>query len=97
MKVLNVFFVIFEQALGPKLRSLMAKCPNGNFSPQTSFKLIYQLVERLRRLHELGYVHNDVKMENILVGHDDTDVVYLIDFGLTYTYLNENGGHIKKQ
>jgi len=30
----------------------------------------------------MGYVHNDIKLENILVGHQDSDRVYLIDFGL---------------
>lgn len=31
------------------------------------------------------------------MGHHDTDVLYLIDFGLTYTYLDEQGAHIKKK
>lgn len=46
-------------------------------------------------MHELNFVHNDVKLENILVGHDDMDILYLIDFGLASHYLDDNGDHIK--
>ena len=46
-------------------------------------------------MHELNFVHNDVKLENILVGHEDSETLYLIDFGLASNYLNKNGEHIK--
>jgi casein kinase 1 len=48
-------------------------------------------------MHELGYVHNDIKLDNILVGFKDPSCMYLIDFGLTCKYLNEDGTHIKKE
>lgn len=51
----------------------------------------------MRNLHSLGFVHNDLKLENILVGHKDPDRVYLIDFGLTQEYNDENGVHLEKQ
>lgn len=54
-------------------------------------------MERLRDLHKLGYVHNDLKLENILVGHKDADLVYLIDFGLTQTFLTDDGIHTEKE
>ncbi|CDW81235.1 serine threonine protein kinase [Stylonychia lemnae] len=43
------------------------------------------------------YVHNDLKLENILVGHKDSDIVYLIDFGLTQSYYTEEGIHSEKE
>ena len=48
-------------------------------------------------LHSLNYIHNDLKLENILIGHKDPSTIYLIDFGLTQTYLDENGKHIEKE
>ena len=48
-------------------------------------------------MHSLNFVHNDIKLENVLVGHPDTDVLYLIDFGLASRYLAEDGTHFKKQ
>ena len=35
----------------------------------------------LHKLHEAGYVHRDIKKENIIF-NDDKDISYLIDFDL---------------
>lgn len=45
----------------------------------------------------MNFVHNDIKLENILVGHKNSNVVYLIDFGLASHYLDESGQHIQKK
>ena len=45
----------------------------------------------------MGYVHNDLKLDNILVGHKDPSKVYLIDFGLACRYLDEDNQHIDKK
>ena len=36
-------------------------------------------------------------MDNILIGKQDISTIYLIDFGLSSSYLDANGMHIKKQ
>lgn len=55
---------------------------------------ILSQIERLRKLHELGFVHNDIKLENILVGHKESNLIHLIDFGLASPYQNTDGSHI---
>lgn len=55
------------------------------------------MFERLKQLHELGYVHNDIKLENVVVGFDDPNRLYLIDFGLAQCFNDEDGTHIKKE
>ena len=30
-----------------------------------------QLLEKIRIMHKLGYVHNDLKLDNILIGFKD--------------------------
>ena len=77
------------QALGPNIGALLRQCPNGHFSLPTCFKLVYKLIERIRALHELGFLHNDVKLENILMGHQDTNKLYLIDFGLSMPFIDD--------
>lgn len=44
----------------------------------------------------MGFLHNDIKLENLVVGHKDSEKVYLIDFGLTYKFRNADGSHIEK-
>ena len=48
----------------------------------TCYKFTYQLIQNLRSLHDMSFVHNDLKLENILVGRSDPNQIYLIDFGL---------------
>ena len=48
-------------------------------------------------MHEIGYIHNDLKLENIIIGYKDPSIVYLIDFGLSCKYLNEDGSHNTKE
>ena len=40
-------------------------------------------MERIETIHYLGYIHNDLKLENILVGRDDASLIHLIDFNLS--------------
>lgn len=46
-------------------------------------------------MHNLGYIHGDIKLENILMSTQDTFKTYLIDFGLSTKYLEPDGSHIK--
>ena len=55
-----------------------------------------QLLERLKALHALGYVHNDLKPENMVVGHTDPSTIHLIDFGLATKFREEDNSHIPK-
>ena len=41
-----------------------------------------QMIENIRAIHELGFTHGDLKMENIVIGAYDPERFYMIDFGL---------------
>jgi len=46
------------------------------------------IINIVERLHSIGYIHCDIKPDNILVGnfyHDPKQIneLYLIDFGIT--------------
>jgi serine/threonine protein kinase len=53
-------------------------------------------------LHNLGYVHNDIKPDNILLGSRDrtrieSSEIVLIDFGITKSYKSPSMHHIEEQ
>jgi len=45
----------------------------------------------------MGFQHGDIKLENMVVGHNDSGQLYLIDFGLTTNYLDNQGVLIDKK
>ena len=56
------------------------------------------MVEALEVLHEAGYVHQDIKPENILLGSSNynnrkSSEFHLVDYGLSCTYRKEDGSH----
>ena len=42
-----------------------------------------QSIDRLEALHKIGYIHRDVKPDNLAIGlREKSKIIYLFDFGL---------------
>jgi serine/threonine protein kinase len=69
---------------------------NKLFSGKVSFNLALKILDVLEYIHSKGYVHNDIKAQNLLLGYGRTkeNDVYLVDFGLVSTYLRD-GIHVE--
>ena len=68
----------------------------GRFSLKSVCMIALQLISRIETLHSKFYIHRDIKLENITIGpNNDYKLLYLIDFGLSKSYLDEDGNHIK--
>jgi serine/threonine protein kinase len=57
------------------------------------------MVDNLERMHNLGYVHGDLKPDNMLLATPESKAsdfhqIYLIDFGLSRSWKKENGKHV---
>jgi serine/threonine protein kinase len=60
------------------------------------------MIELLEKIHKLGKVYNDLKLENILVGDansspDSLHDIRLIDFGLVSDYIDPFGSHVPEK
>ena len=70
------------------------------FTKEHAYDITLQLLDRIETLHSIGYLHGDIKLENMVyggpVGSPHYNRVYLIDFGLCSKYLLNNGKHIEK-
>ena len=68
----------------------------GRFSLKTVCMIALQLLSRIETLHSKFYIHRDIKLENITIGpNKDYKTIYLIDFGLSKSFIDEDGNHIK--
>ena len=53
--------------LGLNLYKVIKK-KGGKLSLYTIYGITIQIIERLRVLHSYGFVHNDLKPDNIMIG-----------------------------
>ncbi|CAD8099131.1 unnamed protein product [Paramecium sonneborni] len=79
--------------LGQNLEHLL-KRNNYKFSLCTVCRIGINLIDRLKLLHSKNLIHRDLKPDNICIGYEDVDQIYLIDFGLSKYYRDQNGTHI---
>jgi serine/threonine protein kinase len=59
------------EALGFNLRQVILELPTSNFSKPTCYKIMLQMIDLIEKLHSVNLVHNDLKLENIVVGVRD--------------------------
>ena len=79
------------QALGPSVQSLINFC-GGKLSVRSTLLIARQMVARLSSIHAYHIIHNDIKPQNATIGvGDETDMIHLIDFGISYTTIDAQG------
>ncbi|KAE9552117.1 hypothetical protein FO519_004697 [Halicephalobus sp. NKZ332] len=83
------FFIM--DLLGPSLSQLRKLQDNASFSPGTVLRVVLQVLNALKSLHNLGYIHRDVKPSNLCIGAAGFQRrwIYLVDFGLSRSLFNK--------
>lgn len=80
----NHFFLVMD-LLGSSLQDLFEKC-NKKFSFKTICMIAINVLESLESIHGKYKIFRDIKPENILIGVDRPDQLYLIDLGMAKNY-----------
>lgn len=77
--------------VGRGLSDLHRSRPDRKFSSATVSRLAIQCIQALEDLHDIGFVHRDVKPGNLATGRTDADrrIVYILDFGLARRYRTD--------
>jgi serine/threonine protein kinase len=88
--------ILIMEFLNASIEKLHTKC-GKTFTLKTTLMLGIQMFDLLKKLHESNFVHRDIKPDNFLLGNEDKTRIYLIDFGLTKRFKNENNVHVKFQ
>lgn len=90
-------YVLVMQKLGPSLDVLRSRQKSKRLSLKTVLAIGIQAISCLERLHAIGYVHCDVKPDNMLVGLNDPSRLYLVDFGLARKFVDDSANHLPEQ
>ena len=86
--------ILIETLLGKSLYNMYFKTENKCNLADTCL-IGLQILERLEYIHSQNLVYRDVKPENFLIGIDDPNIIYIIDFGLCKKYRSsKTGKHI---
>jgi serine/threonine protein kinase len=94
-ELIDYYYLIIE-FLGPNLVELLNYCKTKKFTISTVCLIAMQIINRIENIHKHNFIHRDIKPENFLIGSQDkSNVIYLIDFGLSKRYKNpKNHQHI---
>ena len=65
----------------------------GIFNLREVIRIGIIMIRKLEKLHKKGYLHRDMKPENIMYGVGDDNDIYLIDYGLSCGYIR-GGIHV---
>jgi len=80
------WFSVLEYLAGESLAELLKQQKNNKLDPGLALRITYKLAKALEYVHREGYVHLDMKPENVVFRQPITDVKtidpVLIDFGI---------------
>ena len=80
----GVYYMVMEFVRGPSVRHLLNE--QGRMEPGQAAEILRQSLLALGHAHHEGFVHRDMKPENLLVTQDG--VVKVADFGLARAYAD---------
>ncbi|XP_031472557.1 uncharacterized protein LOC116244881 [Nymphaea colorata] len=73
------------ELISTDLDDLMKQSRNARISMKSVLMIGLQVVDRLEALHRIGFLHRDVKPDNLAIGlNEKSRVIYLFDFGLAH-------------
>ena len=75
-------YLLYEYCDGGSLKQLVEKS-GGKLSPERALEILKQVAKGLAYLHRYGYIHLDIKPENVLAKQTDKGLLWKLgDFGL---------------
>ncbi|CEF61293.1 Asator [Strongyloides ratti] len=89
------FSYVIMTLLGQSLFDLIIQ--QKFLSKSTSLRISIQCLLGIKQIHEVGFIHRDIKTENFLKGVGNERIIYLVDFGLVREYVKFNSSNQLEQ
>ncbi|CAD6188169.1 unnamed protein product [Caenorhabditis auriculariae] len=86
----NVRYMAMEKC-GMNVRDLKKTTEFDRFSIGTSMWILYKMIDAMKTMHTLGWLHRDVKPANFCVGAHDGRSLFVLDFGMSRCFVAPNG------
>ncbi|ETN80025.1 hypothetical protein NECAME_02504 [Necator americanus] len=92
----DYMFIVME-LLGKSLSEMRKRNEGKKFDANTALRVGLMITDSLKILHEMGFLHRDVKPGNMCIGVTPATVkrIYLLDFGLARQFREK--GRIRKR
>ena len=74
----DYFYMVLEYCNGGDLMNLQATQPNKVFSLERATQYLSQVILGLEVLHKRGYLHRDIKPQNVLVKTINNEKVHMV-------------------
>ena len=93
----NQHYIVLE-LLGLSIKDILKK-NKRHFSIKCVMTMGLQLLDLLEKFHGEGFIHCDLKPDNILLDFQSKslDSVNLVDFGFSTKYLDKDGKHLPQR
>jgi casein kinase 1 len=95
----NKIQYVIMQKYGPSLKLMLRKTKAKRFHIKSAIQIGLQMIDRLQAFHNMGYLHLDIKPDNILIGSAarerlESSTIVLIDYGISKKWKDEHDEHI---
>lgn len=83
--------LLIETLLGKSLEKIFIE-NNKKFTLTDICLIAIQVIERIKWIHSKNFVYKDIKPSNFLIGLDDPENIYVVDFGTCSIYCSSRTG-----
>lgn len=89
--------ILVMELLGDSLETCFNRC-GKKLSVKTACMIGIEMINLCSFIHSKGYLHRDIKPDNYMFGREKKmKKLYMIDFGLSKKYLDDNKRHLPIQ
>ena len=81
----KTYTVLVEPLLGQNLFDIFIQ-KGKQFALEEMCMIAIQVLDRIQLVHSHYIIHRDIKPDNFLIGREDPNIIYLVDFGLSKKY-----------